>query len=457
MGESAMSTTQIVLVVCNRCKEKLQIKVDREAVKKGHKGGLFTVEVPHGESGGLHTTIFYLSLNIDRIQVRGQVTADSIAESIQISSEWNLNKEQAESIDQLLKNFLGFMPKLEMVFVSDMNGKIKGVITGTSVGEQQTHEIERMVAQINVGVAKSFRTTPMGTSAFEIGKTRFIFIQAGPKAMLTVVTSLDISTENVLAYTYLIAEKMVRLLEGESISVDIPLLELQNREGSEKERKGIKYLTAVPGSYVAKLVMVGNESVGKTSLTHRFVEGIFDTDYKPTIGVNFMTKTIKLAGQGTQIKYTISDMGGQEQFARVRRSYYRGAHASFIIFDLTNRTSFDAIKNWYQETIDYAGRSTAIIIIGNKADLVDQRVIETEEAVKLVRDLNCTYVETSAKTGENVVAAFNLIAMYLVERSEKYLEETDGSDFIVEEYLKGRALPADMLDQLTSMITNIDF
>ena len=203
--------------------------------------------------------------------------------------------------------------------------------------------------------------------------------------------------------------------------------------------------------------MVGNESVGKTSLTHRFVEGIFETDYKPTIGVNFMTKTIKLAGQGTKITYTISDMGGQEKFARVRRTYYRGAHASFIIFDLTNRTSFEAVKKWYQETIDYAGRSTAIIIIGNKADLVDQRVIETEEAVELVRDLNCTYVETSAKTGENVVAVFNLIAMYLVERSEKYLEGTDGSDFIVEEYLKGRALPADMLDQLTSMITNFDF
>lgn len=457
MGESAMSTTQAVKVICNRCKENIQINVDREAVKKGRKGGLFSVEVPHGESGGLHTTIFYLSLNVDRIQVRGQVTADSIAESIQSSSEWDINKEHAESMDRLLKNFLGFMSKLDMVFVSDMNGKIKGMTTGTSMEELQIYEIERMVTLINIGVAKSFRTTSIGTSVFEIGKTRFMFVQAGPKAMLTVVTRLDISTENVLAYTYIIAEKMARLLDGESISVDIPLLELQNREGYEKGRKGIRYLTAVPGSYVAKLIMVGHESVGKTSLTHRFVEGKFETDYKPTIGVNFMSKTIKLAGQGTQITYTISDMGGQEQFARVRRSYYRGAHASFIIFDLTSRTSFEAVKNWYQETIDYAGRSTAIIIIGNKADLINQRVIETEEAVELVRNLNCTYVETSAKTGENVVAAFNLIALYLVERAEKYLGETEDSDFIVEEYLKGRALPADMFEQLASMIANFDF
>ena len=447
-----MSTKQKVIVVCNRCKEKLKIEVDLETVKKGRKGGLFSVEVPHGESGDSHSTIFYISLNVDRIQVRGQVTADSIAETIRTTSGWDLNEEQADAIDQLLKNFLGFMPEIKMVFVSDRNGKITGFKAGAGLDSDRISQIETIVTQIGGGVIKSFQTTPLGTSVFEIGDLRFIFIRTGKKAVITVVSSLDNSMENVMAYAYLTAEKLAQLLDGEIVSVDIPILELQNREDPKKRGNGIRYLTVVPGSYVAKLVLIGNESVGKTSLVRRFIKNKFSTDYKPTIGISIMTNTIKLTGQDTTITYTISDLAGQDQFAQVRRSYFRGAHACLIIFDVTNRTSFESVRQWHKETLDYAGRSTIVIVIGNKVDLVDNREVDTEEALELVRELDCTYVETSAKTGEQVAATFSLMAMFLVERSEITIEGKMGRDFVLEDYLKGRALPAEIIEQLTTMI-----
>jgi len=165
-----------------------------------------------------------------------------------------------------------------------------------------------------------------------------------------------------------------------------------------------------------------------------------------------MTNTIKLTGQDTTITYTISDLAGQDQFAQVRRSYFRGAHACLIIFDVTNRTSFESVRQWHKETLDYAGRSTIVIVIGNKVDLVDKREVDTEEALELVRELDCTYVETSAKTGEQVAATFSLMAMFLVERSEITIEGKMERDFVLEDYLKGRALPAEMIEQLTTMI-----
>ena len=452
-----MSSKKTVLVVCNRCKERLQIEVDLDEIQRSRKGGLFSVEVHHGESGKPHSTIFYLSLAADQVQVRGQVTADSIAESIRTSSGWDISAEQADAIDQLLKNFIGLIPEIEMVFVSDIEGKTTGLKAGAGISRMRIAQIETIVNQIISGVAKSFQSTPMGTSVFEMGDIRFVFVRAGPQAMITVVSDLTASTESVLAYAYLTAEKLARILEGELVSVDMPLLEIQARGETEKRGNGIRYLVVRPGSYVAKLVMVGDEGVGKTSLVQRFVENTFTTDYKPTIGVSIMTKTVKLTGQETQIQFSISDLAGQEQFARVRRSYFRGAHASFIVYDVTSRASFEAVKPWYKETLDYAGRSTIVIIIGNKADLTDQREVKTEEALELVRNMDCTYVETSAKTGENVAAAFSLTALFLVERAERVIEGKSAQDFILEDYLKGRALPAEMIEKITTMIAEFEY
>lgn len=449
---NANSSKKTVLAICNRCKEKLRINIDLEEIKKSLKGGLFSLEVPHGGFDDAHSTIFYLSLSGDRIQIRGQVTADSIAESIRASSSWDINMEQAETIDQLLKNFIGVVSGVEMILISDRDGKTTGLKSVAGIGRMRIAQIEGIVTQILTGVAKSFKATPMGTSVFEMGDLRFIFVRGGPHAILTVCSTMAVSTESVLAYTYLTAEKLSEILEGRQVTVDIPLLEISEAIEPEVKDKGIRYLKVIPDKYLAKLTLVGNESVGKTSIVRRYVENTFKMDYIPTIGINIMSKTVTFPDQETRVKFSIHDLGGQDQFARVRKSYFRGAHACFIVCDVTDRESFEVVKDWYTETLDYAGRSTIVIIIGNKVDLVDQRVVETEEAVELARNLGCTYFETSAKTGENVAVAFSVMALFLVERMERRIKGEEPQRINLEEYLKGRAFPAEMMDEIITLI-----
>ena len=453
--EEAESSRKTVLVICNRCKEKLQINIDLADIKEKIKGGLYSVEVPHGESSAAHSTIFYLSLSDDLIQARGQVTADSIVESTTKSEGWMISAEQAETIDQLLRNFIEIVPGVEMILVSDQEGQTTGLNSVSGIGRMRVSQIETIITQILVGVAKSFQTSPMGTSVFEMGDLRFSFVRAGPHAMIAVVSTPTMSTEIVLAYAYLSAEKLARILEGQDIAVDIPLLEIRDQIEPEETVEGMRYLKVIPNSYLAKMTLVGNEGVGKTSLVRRFVENTFKTDYKPTIGVNIMTKTVKFPDQETQMKFSIHDLGGQDEFAQVRKSYFRGAHSCFIVFDVTNRASFETVKDWYNETLDYAGRSTLVIIIGNKVDLVDQRVVEIEEAVELTRNLGCTYFETSAKTGENVAAAFSVMALFLVERAERRIEGEEEKKSL-EAYLKGRAFPAEMMEEIVTLITEFE-
>ncbi|MFQ5820175.1 MAG: GTP-binding protein [Candidatus Heimdallarchaeota archaeon] len=450
------SSKKTVVAICNRCKEKLRINIELEEIKQSLKGGLCSLEVPHGDLNDAHSTIFYLSLSGDRVQIRGQVTADSIAESIRASSSWDINMEQAETIDQLLKNFIGVVSGVEMIVISDRDGKTTGLKSVAGIGRMRIAQIEKIITQILTGVAKSFKATPMGTSVFEMGDLRIVFVRGGPLAIITVCSTMTVSTESVLAYTYLTAEKLSEILEGHQVTVEIPLLEISESIEPEEKVTGIRYLKVVPDKYLAKLTLVGNESVGKTSIVRRYVKNTFKKDYKPTIGINIMSKTVKFPDQETRVKFSIHDLGGQEQFARVRKSYFRGAHACFIVCDVTDRASFEAVKDWYQETLDYAGLSTIILIIGNKVDLVDQRVVETEEAVELAHNLGCTYFETSAKTGENVAAAFSVIALFLVERMERRIKGEEPQKINLEEYLKGRAFPAKMMDEIITLIAEFE-
>jgi small GTP-binding protein len=164
-----------------------------------------------------------------------------------------------------------------------------------------------------------------------------------------------------------------------------------------------------------KVLIVGPGAVGKTSILERFVYNRFSENYKLTIGVNFLTKIIDLSGHGI-VKLSIWDIGGQERFEMVRTDFYKGAVGAVIVFDLTRMETFNAIEKWLNEVRHYAG-NIPFILIGNKADLLEHfvRVVEKEEAEEFARAHNSTYIETSAKTGENVDEAFQEFSQMLVE------------------------------------------
>ena len=169
--------------------------------------------------------------------------------------------------------------------------------------------------------------------------------------------------------------------------------------------------------------------VGKTSIVRRFVENKFSTDYRATIGLNILAHTIKF--YGNEIVFSLWDVGAQEYFKRSRKTYYQGAQAAVIVYDLTNKDSFINVENWIVELNKFLGdRVIPVVIVGNKLDLTESRVIDYQFAMKMINDLSnktykggISYIETSALTGDNVEDAFSLISYHYIMRSKELEEE----------------------------------
>lgn len=170
--------------------------------------------------------------------------------------------------------------------------------------------------------------------------------------------------------------------------------------------------------YKKKVVLLGSYAVGKTAIVYNFVEGKFVNDYRATIGVNLMTKRIELENN-TRITYTIWDIAGQLAFRPVWKNFYNKASAALLLFDVTRELTYDEVSGWYENLINYVPEKIPCILIANKIDLADQRVISTEKGLELADSLGTDYMETSAKTGENVVDAFKKIGKRTLEVKSK--------------------------------------
>lgn len=181
------------------------------------------------------------------------------------------------------------------------------------------------------------------------------------------------------------------------------------------------------GEYLLKIVCVGSGSVGKTSLIRQYVEGKFSSEYIPTIGIDISTKKTVISDiiGSFKVKLILTDTAGQEFFGSLRPTYYRGASGVIMVFDLTDSSSFDAIEEWQDEVIKHTKKENIeFILVGNKKDLFDKRIISTDEIEKLRLRRNLDYFETSAKTGLNVSTAFKSLVKNILKISEVIREKT---------------------------------
>ncbi len=155
-----------------------------------------------------------------------------------------------------------------------------------------------------------------------------------------------------------------------------------------------------------KLIVVGNQGTGKSCILNRFVNETFEENYQATIGLDFQSKNITIHDQ--DVRLIIYDTAGQEKFRSLIPMYIREAQIILLVYDISDKDSFDAMPNWIQEVKEVLNKEVVFALIGNKMDLESQRKISYEEGKKLAEKNNFVFQEVSAKTGKNFENLFEV-------------------------------------------------
>jgi small GTP-binding protein len=163
-----------------------------------------------------------------------------------------------------------------------------------------------------------------------------------------------------------------------------------------------------------RIVVIGASGVGKTAILQSLMENAFDDQIQSTIGVEFQSWLCEVEGRRTKLH--IWDTAGQERFRCVTRSYLRGALGALLVFDLSNRRSFDEVEGWLTEFKSLAAQNAVVLLVANKVDLVEGRTIPASEIQTLAEAHGLESIETSALTGANIKEAFLRIAAKIAER-----------------------------------------
>jgi len=159
--------------------------------------------------------------------------------------------------------------------------------------------------------------------------------------------------------------------------------------------------------HIVKLLLVGNSSVGKTNIVTRFVDDNFNPNSFDTIGIDFRFKIITINDE--KYKLQIWDTSGKQKFHNIVVNYFPSVNGILLVYDVTNEQSFLDIEKWLDDIENYASENVIVILIGNKSDMTDQKVISTSRGNELAHKHNIRFIETSAKNDDNIINTFTTI------------------------------------------------
>jgi len=166
--------------------------------------------------------------------------------------------------------------------------------------------------------------------------------------------------------------------------------------------------------FLVKLLVIGDSGVGKSCLLLRFSDDSFTASFITTIGIDFKIKTVEVDGK--RIKLQIWDTAGQERFRTITTAYYRGAMGILLVYDVTDERSFQNIRNWMRNIEQHAADNVDKVLIGNKCDMLSEKVVETARGQALADECDVKFFEASAKSGINVSDAFMSITKDIKKR-----------------------------------------
>ncbi|XP_046338159.1 ras-related protein Rab-3 isoform X3 [Haliotis rufescens] len=172
--------------------------------------------------------------------------------------------------------------------------------------------------------------------------------------------------------------------------------------------------------YMFKLLIIGNSSVGKTSFLFRYADDSFTSAFVSTVGIDFKVKTV--FRQDKRVKLQIWDTAGQERYRTITTAYYRGAMGFILMYDVTNEESFNAVQDWCTQIKTHAWSNACVLLVGNKCDLEESRVVDSKEGEDLSKDLGLEFFETSAKENINVKAVFERLVDIICDKMSESLD-----------------------------------
>ena len=175
-----------------------------------------------------------------------------------------------------------------------------------------------------------------------------------------------------------------------------------------------------------KILLLGDSSVGKTCFFMRYIENTFQEIHMSTIGLESKIKTVEL-DDGRTVKIQLWDTAGQERFHTITKNYYKTAHAIILIFDVTEKATYQNVKNWVEQIREEVSSKVVTVLVGNKIDDVENRKINKEEGEEMAKECGISYFECSAKTGENIDPIFNDLIKKTIE-NYKVLEDATKLD-----------------------------
>ena len=313
-----------------------------------------------------------------------------------------------ELLEKLVENLMNALKEIESIVVADREGLI--IISKTREEEENDAEMGATTAVFDSfieRIKKDFGSAEDFLNVTTVNDKKFLFADAGPNAILTVLAQEEIDETKLKVYSEHISEKIAQVLDNKEANPEIPPI----IDVLAKMRHG-----KIPkGEYSQKLIVIGDPMVGKTSLIRRFVDNSFKENYISSIGVDISRKTIKFSEE-SELNFTIWDIGGQIQtMAPYRKRFYTGAEHAFLQFDITREKTFNNLDKWLEDLNKNVRDKINKTIIANKIDKGDEWEITEEQIKAKAEELDCPYIMTSAKTGANVNDAFKYAAFKFYE------------------------------------------
>ena len=175
-----------------------------------------------------------------------------------------------------------------------------------------------------------------------------------------------------------------------------------------------------------KIIFLGDQCVGKSSILNRFYQDKFEPDYQATIGLDFHSKNVSI--NGTSVRLLLYDTAGQEKFKSLIPMYIRDANIIIVVYDITSKDSFVHTDHWVNETKDLKREDAIFVLVGNKIDLEDKRVLETKEAENFANEKGFLFYEVSAKSGQGIQELFENQIFPEMARKFKLGDEEEVND-----------------------------